>query len=246
MISVTAMVWMYPVIMLSAILVAAVLVRRNQSGLPLSFREKLVIGLGAFCGAMIGAKLPFALSDWEGVLDGTTWFSNGKTILFGLVGGYFGVELAKWMLGVRIKTGDTFAVPVPLAVGIGRLGCFVVGCCYGIPSALPWAVVFPFVDSEPRHPTQIYESLFHLLAAGVLAWLQDQGAFRGQLIKLYIISYLIYRFFSELIRPEVRLWAGLTGYQWACLLLIGLFVWLWQRDRKWLAENSVVVAGQGT
>ena len=89
------MVWMYPVIMLSAILVAAVLVRRNQSGLPLSFREKLVIGLGAFCGAMIGAKLPFALSDWEGVLDGTTWFSNGKTILFGLVGGYFGVELAK-------------------------------------------------------------------------------------------------------------------------------------------------------
>ncbi len=89
------------------------------------------IGLGAFCGAMIGAKLPFVLADWEGLLSGRAWLENGKTIVFGLVGGYFGVELAKALLGVRVKTGDSFAVPVAAALAIGRLGCFVAGCCHG-------------------------------------------------------------------------------------------------------------------
>jgi phosphatidylglycerol:prolipoprotein diacylglycerol transferase len=220
----------YVLIMMAAVATGVVLARKTQTALPLTPREKFFIGLGAFCGAMIGAKLPFVLSDWDGFLSGLAWFSNGKTILCGLVGGYFGVELAKWLLGVRIKTGDSFAVPVAAAVGIGRLGCFHAGCCYGTPTTTPWGVVFPNVDDLPRHPTQLYEAAFHLSAASVLFWLGRRGLFRGQLIKLYILSYLVYRFFTELIRPEARLTGGLTGYQWAALVLAILFVWLWIRD----------------
>ncbi len=65
----------------------------------------------------------------------------------------------------------------------------------------------------------------------MLDHLQRRGLFRGQLIKLYIIAYSMYRFASELIRPEARLWGDLTSYQWAALVLIPLFVWLWARDR---------------
>lgn len=228
--------------MAAAIFVGIVLARRTQRPLALSQREKLGIGMGAFCGAMLGAKLPFVLSDWDGLLSGAAWFSNGKTILCGLVGGYFGVELAKWLLGVRIKTGDSFAVPVAAAVGIGRLGCFHAGCCYGTPTSLPWGVVFPNVDALSRHPTQLYEAAFHLTAACVLAWLQWRGLFRGQLIKLYIMSYLIYRFATELIRPEARLWMGLTGYQWAILVLLPLFAWLWHRDARGLKHGVLHVS----
>jgi phosphatidylglycerol:prolipoprotein diacylglycerol transferase len=220
----------YVLIMAAAVLTGIVLARWTQSTLRLTPREKFFIGLGAFCGAMIGAKLPFVLADWDGLLSGLAWFSNGKTILCGLVGGYFGVEIAKWMLGVRTKTGDAFAVPVAAAVGIGRLGCFHAGCCYGTPTLLPWGVVFPNVDHLPRHPTQLYESAFHLTAAVVLYWLLRRGMFRGQLIKLYILSYLIYRFLTEFIRPEARFAGGLTGYQWAALVLAILFVGLWIRD----------------
>src|SRR5436190_5270811 len=220
----------YVLIMAAAIITGIVVARRTQAALPLADREKFYIGLGAFCGAMIGAKLPFVLSDWDGFLSGAGWFSNGKTILCGLVGGYFGVEIAKWLLGVRIKTGDSFAVPVAAAVGIGRLGCFHAGCCYGTATSLPWGVVFPNVDDVPRHPTQLYEAIFHLSAAAVLYWLQRRGMFRGQLIKLYILSYLVYRFFSEIIRPEAGLTGGLTGYQWAAIVLAIMFVWLWIRD----------------
>jgi len=220
----------YAAIMIAAVAVGALLARRTQGGLPLTPRQKLGIGLGAFCGAMIGAKLPFVLADWQGFLSGAAWFSDGKTILCGLVGGYFGVEIAKWALQIRLKTGDSFAVPVAAAVGIGRLGCFYAGCCYGTPTGLPWAVVFPQVDEAPRHPTQLYESAFHLLCAGLLAYFQSRGWFRGHLIKLYILLYAAYRFATEFIRPEARLWGGWTGYQWASIVLIALFAWLWWRD----------------
>jgi phosphatidylglycerol:prolipoprotein diacylglycerol transferase len=222
----------YVLIMAASIVTGFVIAQWTQVTLPLAPREKFLIGLGAFCGAMIGAKLPFVLSDWENFLSGAAWFSNGKTILCGLAGGYFGVELAKWALDVRVKTGDSFAVPVAAAVGIGRLGCFYAGCCYGTPTNLPWGVKFTHVDSLPRHPAQLYEAAFHLTAAAALYWLERRGLFRGQLIKLYIISYAGYRFLTEYIRPEARNFGGMTGYQWAALVLAALIAWLWIRDAR--------------
>ena len=231
----------YTLIMAAAVATGIWLSRRVPSAPGLTSGERLGIGLGAFAGAMIGAKLPFVIADWQGLLSGAAWFSDGKTIVCGLVGGYAGVEIAKWSLGVTAKTGDSFAVPVAAAIGVGRLACFVGGCCYGTPTELPWGVVFPAVDSLPRHPTQLYEAAFHLTMAAILWQLQRRGIFRGQLIKFYILSYLGYRFATEFIRPEAQLWYGLTGYQWACLALAPVFAGLWVRDGRRMsapAESS--------
>ena len=228
----------YPFIIALAIICSAALARVTQQRLALSAGQKLGVGLGAFIGAMVGAKLPFVISDWTGLLSGAAWFSSGKTILIGLVGGYVGVIVAKWSLDIRASTGDSFAVPVAAAVAIGRLGCFVAGCCYGTPTSLPWGVVFPNVDSQPRHPTQIYEFLFHATMAVILFALWRRRFFPGQLIKLYILSYIGYRFLSEFIRPEARLWFGLTGYQWSCMVLVVVFAWLWHRDALCAACKS--------
>lgn len=222
--------WFYPLIMLAALASGWWLLRRQQSDMPLLPWQKFAIGIGAFCGAMFGAKLPFALSDWESLRSGAAWFSNGKTIVCGMVGAYAGVELVKWIYRIRVKTGDSFAVPMSVAVGIGRLSCFVAGCCYGTPTQLPWGVRFPAVDQLPRHPTQLYESLFHLTMAGLLACLQRQGWFRGQLVKLYIMAYLVYRLASEFIRPEPQLLGGLTAYQWFALAALPCFALLWWND----------------
>src|SRR5437868_6402128 len=200
----------YTLVMLTAVGVMSVLLRRWQAKLPLVWWQKLGIGLGGFCGAMLGAKLPFVLSDWTGLMSGTAWLTDGKTIMCGIVGGYFGVEVAKWALDVRVKTGDTFAVPVAVGVAIGRIACFVGGCCFGTPTSLPWGICFVRAgDSLPRHPTQLYEALFHLSMAGLLFAFQQHGMFRGQLIKLYILVYLAYRFLSEFIRPEPVLLVGM-------------------------------------
>ena len=237
--------WTYPALMLLAVAVGALISRWTQEKLPLTAVERLGIGLGAFCGAFIGARLPFALGNWDGLVSGAAWFGDGKTIVAGIVGGYFGVELAKWGLQIRVKTGDSFAVPVAAAVAIGRLACFSAGCCYGTPTSLPWGVVFRTADAQPRHPTQLYEAVFHLLAAGILLVLWRRGLLRGQLIKLYIIAYLVYRFFSEFIRPEPEIWLGLTAYQWAAVALIPLFAALWIRDARSIAAQTALTRFDG-
>jgi hypothetical protein len=224
--------WTYAAIMLAAVAAGWTLFQRQsrQPGVP---RWQLAaIALGAFCGGMIGAKLPFVLSDWEGFLSGTAWFADGKTILAGLVGGYFGAEATEWALGIRTKMCDVFAVPLAVGIGIGRLGCFHAGCCRGVPTSLPWGI--DFGDGLARHPTQLYESAFHLSAAVVLWQLQRRGMFRGELIRFYLVAYFIYRFGTEFIRTEPTIWLGLTGYQLAALVLTPFFaLWCCPGYRPW-------------
>jgi len=216
--------WTYASIMAVAIGTGLLLFLRRREPLGLSGWESFGIALGGFCGSMIGAKLPFVLADWQGLLRGTAWFDDGKTIMAGLVGGYLGAVVAEWALDVRVHLGDSLAVPVAAAVGVGRLACFSAGCCYGTVTSLPWGV--DFGDGLARHPTQLYESAFHLLAAVVLYQFQRRQMFRGRLIQAYFVAYFVYRFASELIRPEPALWLGLTGYQWAALVLAPFFaVW---------------------
>jgi uncharacterized radical SAM superfamily Fe-S cluster-containing enzyme/prolipoprotein diacylglyceryltransferase len=232
--------WTYVAIMAAAVLTGFFVYLRTREPLGLSAWETLGVGLGAFCGGMIGAKLPFLLADWEGFISGTAWLHGGKTIMAGLVGGYFGVQVAEWSLGIRAKMCDSFAAPVAAAVAVGRLACFQAGCCYGTVTSLPWGV--DFGDGQLRHPTQLYESAFHLVAAVVLYRLQRRQILRGQLIRVYFVGYFVYRFATEFIRPEPALWLGLTGYQWAALVLAPFFaVWScphcnpirlgWQRRR---------------
>lgn len=240
--------------MLLSLTVGAVLLRRWQEKLPLLWWQKWGIGLGAFCGAFIGAKLPFALYDWANASPGSLaspWLADGKTIMFGIIGGYLGVEVAKWSLMITTRTGDSYAVPVAVAVAIGRLACFVGGCCFGAPTSLPWGVVFSSLkDGQPRHPTQLYEFIFHLSAAALLWTFQEQGWFRYQLIKLYILTYLVFRFVTEFLRPEPDFWLGLTVYQWLAVVLFPVFIGLWLQTaasvRRENQESKLLVGGVST
>lgn len=222
----------YTLIMAVAVLAGGLVLQRSQRSLPIDKTDRLAIGFAAFCGAMIGSKAPFVLAGDAAWWSMSSWLTNGKTILAGLVGGYLAVELAKWALEIRTKTGDSFAPAVAIAIAIGRLGCFRAGCCYGVPTDLSWGVVFPLEDQSPRHPTQLYEAAFHAVMAVVLLTLQRHGVFRGQLLKLYIMAYAVYRLATETIRPEPTYLANLTAYQAACLFLLPLFAYLWWRDAR--------------
>ena len=199
--------------------------------------QRLALALSAFVGGALGAKLPFLFSesiDWR---DGEAWlravFRDGKTVVAGLAGAYLAVEATKKILGIRVKTGDTFALPLALALAVGRWGCFFNGCCFGVPTTLPWGISFPQKNGAwvRCHPTQIYESLFHFAMACVLLELMRQGALKRQRLKLYLICYGVYRFLTEFIRPEEEWLLGLTAYQWGALgLVIGLSL-QWRMDR---------------
>lgn len=238
--------WIYISIMLLAIGSSAILLRRFQQQLPIERTDKLLLGIAAFSGAMMGAKLPFVLSGEESLFSGMSWLSNGKTIMFGLVGGYLAVEFMKWQRGIRVRTGDSYAIPVAIGIAMGRLACFSAGCCYGTETNLPWGVHFSSVDVDPqvyRHPIQLYEFLFHATAAAMLMWLHQllyspernvrtwvDYVFHGNLIKAYFVAYFIYRFWTEFIRPEADVIGPFSIYQVFSTLLLPLFALLWVFD----------------
>jgi prolipoprotein diacylglyceryltransferase len=223
----------YSVFMFAALAVF-LLVRRFVPKPPALAREpllhRILLGMFAFVGGAFGAKLPFVLGAADGPFSLVGWLSDGKTIMTGLIGAYLGVELGKLILGVRAKTGDTFALPLACALAVGRWGCFFNGCCFGRETALPWG--HDFGDGVCRHPTQAYESVFHLSMAVVLWFCVRHRLFVNNQLKLYLIAYGVYRFLSEFIRPEPVVLLGLTFYQWASVaLVVGLAVqWYFDRD----------------
>jgi phosphatidylglycerol---prolipoprotein diacylglyceryl transferase len=215
---------------LAAFLVTRHFVPRPASLAVLPWWKRAVLAVGGFIGGALGAKLPFVLDSGAGLFTNLVWLQDGKTITTGLIGAYLGVEIAKLALEVRVKTGDTFALPLAVALAIGRWGCFCNGCCYGVATDLPWGV--DFGDGLRRHPTQVYESLFHLLMAFLLLHLMARDLLPCQRLKLYLIAYALYRFATEYIRPEPPGPVGLTFYQWVALVMVLGLAIQWMMDRQ--------------
>ncbi|MEM9585665.1 MAG: prolipoprotein diacylglyceryl transferase family protein [Planctomycetota bacterium] len=211
----------YAACMLLATVLAGWLVRRRQQQTQLTTTQKWGLAIGGITGATFAAKVPFILTSdpSHGLL--LAWMSDGKTVLWGLVGGYLGVELAKWATWVRQSTGDSFVVPVAAAIAVGRLGCVCQGCCYGVATNQSWGMV-SLMSSDPgllRHPAPLYESAFHAVAA-VVAWQATKHRWLpGQWMVLYMIAYSAFRFISESWRAEPVWYAGLTFYQCSAVLI---------------------------
>lgn len=223
-----------PLIILLALLIGSYLARKRQSQLPISSSDRISINVAAFCGAMIGARLPFWLesglsqSNWS-------WLADGKTILGGIFGAYIVVEIVKEFRGIRISTGDSFALPAAVMIGIARLSCFTSGCCYGRITDLPWGMRFTLANDPTgvvRHPTQLYEAIFHGLAAVAIILAERHNWLKGNRLKAYLIAYLSYRFLSEWLRPEPKWFLDLTAYQWASVVMILLLALQWAVHSK--------------
>jgi phosphatidylglycerol:prolipoprotein diacylglycerol transferase len=237
--------WSYTLFMLLSL--AVFLIARHfvpkPAGLErLPWQKRVVLMLSAFIGGTLGAKLPFVATTDTGWFALESWISDGKTITMGLVSAYIAFEIAKLALDVRVKTGDTFALPLALALAVGRWGCFFNGCCYGTPTDLPWGVDFA-VDGrlERCHPAQIYESLFHLAMAGLILLIMRLDLLRCQRLKVYLIAYGLFRFVTEFIRPEPPVWLGLTFYQWVGLgMAAGLSV-QWVVDARQLRREELLM-----
>ncbi len=124
---------------------------------------------------------------------------GGKTLVGGLLGGYLGVVITKKIFKFTRSTGDLFASGLALGIAIGRIGCFLNGCCFGTATNLPWGVVFKGTIS---HPTQIYESIFCLILF-IYLWLVRKTVHKdGDLFKIFLLWYAFIRFWIEFLRAD--------------------------------------------
>jgi phosphatidylglycerol---prolipoprotein diacylglyceryl transferase len=199
----------------------------------------VVISVAALLGGAVGAHL---LTSWE-VADEVTraelpltyLITHGpKSILGGLAGGYLAIVITKRALGYRLSTGDYYAAAIPLALAIGRIGCFLAELPLGTPTSLPWgmtvspeaAAAFPRCPGcgGPMHPSMLYEIGFHLGAFALIWRRAPLLPVRGDTLKLYLLAYGLFRFGVEFVRGNEVQAFGLTGPQLVLIPFTALLV----------------------
>ena len=196
----------------------------------------------AFVSALLGAKLLYIIVSWQEM--GATFTERlvyaAKNFRYGFV--FFGgavtaivallIYLKKKKLPV-LPTADFFIVALPIGHAIGRVGCFLAGCCYGKPTDLPWGVTFTdphslvapqYLGTTPLHPTQLYEVAANLILFFVLQYYYEKTHKNGAVLAAYIIGYCVIRFVIEFFRGDFRgeyLW-GLSPSQLIAVLAIAV------------------------
>ncbi len=208
----------------------------------------LAIGIGALiCGAVaarLGTAWRYLLVAPEPSLIGVVGQSS-KSILGGLAGAYAGAVLTKRLINYRESTGDLFAPAVALGMAIGRWGCFLTEQI-GTPTGLPWGISVSrqiaanipscsyCASGVPLHPSFIYEIIFHALLFALLWQLRSRVSVKGELLKIYLLAYALFRFAVEFVRGNEIVWEGLTRSQ---LFLIPstllLLLYFWRKRARW-------------
>jgi phosphatidylglycerol:prolipoprotein diacylglycerol transferase len=189
--------------------------------------ERLVlIYISALISAFIGAKVVYLVSEgWLHWNDPHRWviLATGKSITGALLGGYAGVIIAKRMLGYTAATGDWFVIIVPIGVMLGRVGCYLNGCCLGRVCQPSWYTIAD-VHGIQRWPSVPVEFLFNAIMLGVILLLRWGKIAPGQLFHIYLIAYGLFRFFQEFLRDTPAIAGPFSGYQFAALAVAALGV----------------------
>jgi phosphatidylglycerol---prolipoprotein diacylglyceryl transferase len=192
----------------------------------------------AIIAGLIGAKVLLVVVEWSyysrNPRELLSIFQSGGVFYGGLLGA---IPVAFWYARRHQldgwKTADVLAPGVVVGQAVGRLGCFMAGCCYGKPADVPWAVTFRDLYANrnvgtpldtPLHPTQLYESAACFLIFAFLLWMAPRKRFHGQVVLAYVVLYAVARFIVEMFRGDaVRgfvLGGRLSTSQFIALLMI--------------------------
>lgn len=213
------------------------------------------------------SKSPYPWNDWLDYLVGTWFFGllgarifyivfynfeffkeNPRMVLqlwhggMSIHGAFLGAILGVFILA-RKKTQnawvvlDILAQILPLPLALGRLGNFINGELPGRVSQVAWAVIFPRIDENPRHPSQLYQALLEGIALFVILqfYKKRQEPKIGEMSAVFLIGYGTLRFIAEFFRePDLQLgyFFSLTLGQILCFIMIILGLLLYRQRRK--------------
>jgi phosphatidylglycerol:prolipoprotein diacylglycerol transferase len=140
---------------------------------------------------------------------------------------------------------DAFAPAIMAGAAIGRVGCFLAGCCYGVESDVAWAMHFPSVEGA-RHPTQLYDTLVAASLGIFLLWRFGRRRFDGENIALLLMTYPVLRGITEIFRgdPERGAFGPLSTSQVLSIpmLAIGVLLYVRLSKNKSKSEQTLVAS----
>jgi phosphatidylglycerol:prolipoprotein diacylglycerol transferase len=193
-------------------------------------KEKILdLAVYVLIASIVGARLLYVIGQWDqyqqNLLEIVMLQKGGLVVIGGIIGAiivtYYFAQKHKIAF---LKLFDLCTPGTILGLGIGRIGCFLNGCCFGLPTNTCCSVTFPvgaladsYYHGLPLHPTQLYD-FFMLLAAFVaLVIIYRQKQYNGQIFFWGLLLYAIARFIVESFRYSPMHFMNLTPSQWMVL-----------------------------
>ncbi|MHB0912261.1 MAG: prolipoprotein diacylglyceryl transferase [Armatimonadota bacterium] len=207
-------------------------IRTARAAKKTAVRPEQVADIGIWCvlAGVVGAHLVsivLSLPNYNPWEDGVRGLSFHGGLAGGLIAALIYTRKNKLSF---LAVADLLSPALALGYAIVRIGCFLNGCCYGVPTNLPWGVSFGDVS---RHPTQIYAFAINLGIFAILTRIRP--TYKGRVFGWYLLMYSVYRFDIEFLRKGATaevLALGLTEAQWVSIAMLAVAVILLRRWRR--------------
>lgn len=227
--------------------------RAKKVGLPPDQVGDLVFF--ALVGGLLGARLMYVVSYWRefsGNYAEILRIDHGGLVFYGgFIGGAAAVTWGVYRRGLPVwQVADLIAQALPLGEALGRVGCFLNGCCFGKPTASALGVVYQYpphgsvwqrqaagrllpaqaINDYVEHgiaqcnavlPSQLFDSTMNLVLCAAMIYLATRLRPAGKTFAWFLIWYALGRFTVEFTRGDyLVLRGGLTDAQWVSLVLL--------------------------
>jgi len=217
-----------------------------KKGARISYETVINAAIVGIPSGIIFSRLLHVIDYWDYFMEhpGEIVGGSGLTIY----GAVLGAALGVWIFSRfrKISFGylaDMLAPGIILAQAVGRVGCTINGCCYGIESHLPWAVIYTHPESLgpigiPVHPTQPYEIIYNLIVFGILFSLRKRFRPDGSLFLVYLTFYAVWRLGIGFIREGKALLFGLHEAQLISIVVLIITITLLALRTRWVKKGE--------
>jgi len=187
----------YGIMVVLAVVAVIAISLREAKRVGLAGEHIYSVGLWAIIGGVIVSRLLHVIDKWSYYMANPAQIIGfeGLTVYGAVLGALLAVLIYCWVKKLSFwLIGDVIAPGAILGQAIGRIGCIMNGCCYGLPTSLPWGVVYTNPGSycplgEPFQPTQMYHLIWNLIGFGILWSLRRRLKPQGSLFLLYLALY---------------------------------------------------------
>ena len=239
----------YGIMVVLAVVAIIIITLLEAKRVGISEEHIYSVALWAVIGGVMVSRLVHVIDKWDYYVAHPEQIIRfeGLSVYGAVIGAMAAVLIYAWVKKLSFwQLGDVAAPGALLGQAIGRIGCILNGCCYGLPTSMPWAVIYTNPRSYaplglPIHPTQIYHLLWNLAAFAIIWGLRRRLKPQGVVFLSYLALYAVGDLGIRFVRAGEPFLFGIQQAQ-----LIGIVILVvtvpWLIIRMWRARSATLVS----
>jgi len=238
--------WYGILVALAVLTVVLWILREVRRGANLSYDTVFTAALVGIPSGIIFSRLLHVVDRWDYYVQNPGQIIGGAGLT--AYGAVLGTALGIWVFSKVSKFqfgyfADVTAPGIILAQAVGRVGCTINGCCYGLPTSLPWGIVYTHPNSlaplgVATHPTTVYEIIWNLIVFAVLLKLRGRLKPDGSLFLVYLGLYSLWRLGTDFLRVGTPFLFGLHQAQVIAIIVLAIAIPILALRTRWVSVEG--------